>query len=112
MGLQTPVLIFVCTSWLMWFSATCLYIPYVLWLAPTVVVHEDTGDVAPGEDMGSGKAAAIVIVCALFCDSLLLAGVYQKYQGGRTFRCSREYDKRVFCIRKSVLDIFLPMFTK
>ena len=101
MTLQTTVLVFVTCSWLLWFSCVCLYIPYVLFLAPSVVADADTGARAPGEDFGAGRVAAVVAVSALFCDSLLLAGIYQKYKGiHRADMGMGTFSRSVFFLKK------------
>ena len=79
--LQQFVLLFVVLSWLMWFLATCLYIPYVVMLSP----HDLSDPVdpeahkVPRDDFFASRISAVVIVFGLCVDSLMLAGIYEMF---------------------------------
>ncbi len=80
--LQKVVLIFVGLSWLLWFSCTCLYIPYVLFFAPKEPVDPTNPmdfRLKPAHDYYSGQVSAVAMTCGLFVDSVMLAGIYKKY---------------------------------
>ena len=72
-------------SLLVWLVLLAVYIPYILFYSPMVVVGEpETEEEAldmsvPGVDYGTGSASAVIILMAIFVDLLLLSGTYKQY---------------------------------
>ena len=80
--IQPFVLAFTLVTWLVWFAATLMYIPYIVLWSPYELSDPDDPDSSrvPGQDYGSGQLSAIVITTGLIVDSFLLAGIHVPYE--------------------------------
>jgi hypothetical protein len=79
--LRRVVLVFVLISCSFWFAATVAYMPYVLFMAPSVPENPDdeNSQRLPHDPYFEVTSSVVVVVCALFVDFLLIAGIYKPY---------------------------------
>jgi len=79
--LRRIVMAAIILSSVIWFSATVAYMPYVLILAPKMPVNPMNldGEMIPVDPYLEVQISAVLILCALFVDFLLLAGIYEPY---------------------------------
>lgn len=75
--LQQGILGFICLSWLSWFIAGCLYIPYILYYSPFDLKNpaDENSERIPRDDYFSARLSAIIILVGLICDSLAVVGI-------------------------------------